>query len=637
MATLLLLGLAPIPALPATGPFQPTMNSLTNYACPEWFRDAKFGMWAHWGPQAVPMAGDWYAKNMYIQGSRQYQHHLQNYGHPSTNGWKDIVPLWKAEKWDPDRLMALYKKAGARYFVSMGSHHDNFFLWDSALHPWNATKVGPRRDVVGEWQQAAKKYGLQFGVSEHLGASFTWFQDAHKADKSGPLAGVAYDGADPKNQGLYHFPAEPNDKAWYSANPRWQQMWFERIKELVDKYHPDLLYTDGGVPFGNEVGLGLIAHYYNTSASSHGGTPEAVYTCKQKSGGRWIDDLERGVMPGINPNPWQTDTSIGDWFYNQNWKFRPVSWTIHMLVDIVSKNGNLLLNVVQRPDGSLDPEVEQDLSRLAEWIAINGEGLYGTRPWLVYGEGPTRAKGGHFKEDFTYSARDLRFTAKGDSTLYAFALGWPEDGKLLVRALAKVPGVQARISQVQLLGSSAKVKWTEGPDGLLVELPAQKPCDHAIALKISGEQLRAFKPELTSPGTPVVLADPTGNFTFTPDDAELHGDGIKAEAQGGQPNLGFWDSASDWASWKVEFGRSGTYKVTASIATVHAGSVLVAELAGQRLEAKPAPTAAWDKFTVTELGALEVKSAGPQTFLLKPRDAASWKAVNLRWVRLERQ
>jgi len=396
------------PALPiAEGPFQSTMESLTHYQCPDWFRDAKFGIWAHWGPQAVPMMGDWYAKHMYVPGHPQYQHHLETYGHPSTNGYKDIIPLWKAEKWDPDRLMALYKRAGAKYFVSMGSHHDNFFLWNSKLHRWNAVNMGPKRDVVGDWQKAAKKHGLRFGVSEHLGASFTWWQDSHRADREGPFAGVPYDGANPKFQDLYHFPADPNDKGWYSTNPRWQRMWFDRIQELVDNYRPDLLYTDGGIPFG-ETGRGLVAHFYNSNLKDRGRL-EAVYTCKKIGSGEFVagtcvQDMERGVLEGINPYPWQTDTSIGDWFYNKNWKFRPVNWTIHMLVDIVSKNGNLLLNVVQRPDGSLDPEVEQTLAELAGWIQINGEAIYGTRPWRVYGEGAVKAKGGHFKEDFAYSS-----------------------------------------------------------------------------------------------------------------------------------------------------------------------------------------------------------------------------------------
>jgi alpha-L-fucosidase len=474
----------------APGPFKPDMESLKQYECPEWFRDAKFGIWAHWGPQAVPMDGDWYARGMYEQGSQHYNYHVKHYGHPSEFGYKDIIPLWKAEKWDPDRLMQLYKKAGAKYFVSMGSHHDNFFLWNSKLHKWNAVNMGPKRDVVGDWQKAAKKYGLRFGVSEHLGASFCWFQTSHGADKTGPKAGVPYDGANPQYQDLYHFPVEPGDGGWYSKNPRWQRQWYAAIKELVDNYHPDLLYTDGGVAFGNEVGLSMIAHLYNSDAALHGGRTEAIYTCKQKSDGRWVEDLERGIMPKIDPYPWQTDTSIGDWYYNRNWKFRPVSWVIHMLVDNVSKNGNLLLNVVQRPDGSLDPEVEQMLAQLADWTAIHGEAIHGSRPWLVYGESSVKVKGGSFGENFKYNAREIRFTTKGP-VLYAIALGWPEDGQLVVRSLAKPAGQDINnITAVSLLGCDEKLTWKQTADGLIVTLPKKKVSEYTTGLKIIGEGLK---------------------------------------------------------------------------------------------------------------------------------------------------
>jgi alpha-L-fucosidase len=503
------------------GPFQPTMASLTNYSCPEWFRDAKFGIWAHWGPQAVPMEGDWYARKMYQQGSPDYKDHLARYGHPSTNGWKDIIPLWKAEQWDPERLMALYKKAGARYFVSMGVHHDDFFLWNSPLHKWNAVNYGPHRDVVDDWQKAAKKQGLPFGVSEHLGASFTWFQDSHRSDHTGPLAGVPYDGANSNYWDLYHFPAEPGDVAWYSKNSRWQQQWFNEIKELVDNYHPDVLYSDGPVPFGNEVGLSLIADLYNDSIQHnraefmafYNGLPPrlreqyelerrvgkltAVYNCKQPSDGRWVQDFERGVNGGINPHPWQTDTSIGDWFYNRHWKYQSLSWTVHMLVDIVSKNGNLLLNVVLRPDGSLDPEVETMLHQLADWTAINGEAIYGTRPWLVFGEGPTQVKGGAFKENFTYSARDIRFTTKG-KTLYAIALGWPDDGKVIIQSLARTDDSSVnKIKRVELLGYRGKLKFAQTTEGLTVQLPAQKLSDLTCSLKITGSNLKPVTPPET--------------------------------------------------------------------------------------------------------------------------------------------
>ena len=481
----------------APGPYLPTMESLKQYKCPDWFRDAKFGIWAHWGPQAVPMDGDWYARGMYEQGSKHYKYHVEHYGHPSKFGYKDIIPLWKAEKWDPERLMRLYKKAGARYFVSMGTHHDDFFLWNSKLHKWNAKNMGPKRDVVGDWQKAAKKNGMQFGVSEHLGASFWWFQVSHGSDKTGPLAGVPYDGANPEYQDLYHFPAKPGDSGWYSKDPRWHQQWYAEIKELVDNYHPDLLYTDGGVAFGENhiVGLSMIAHLYNSNAALHDGHTEAVYNCKQKSEGRWVEDLERGIMPKIEPYPWQTDTSIGDWFYDRNVTFRPVTWVIHMLVDNVSKNGNLLLNVVQRPDGSLDAEVERMLGQLADWTAIHGEAIYGSRPWLVYGESAVKVKGGAFGEDFKYDAKEIRFTTKGP-VLYAIALGWPKNGEIVVHSLAKPAGENVNnITAVSLLGYDGQLSWKQTAEGLIVTLPEKKISEFTTGLKIIGTNLTNRPPK----------------------------------------------------------------------------------------------------------------------------------------------
>jgi alpha-L-fucosidase len=477
----------------AQDPFQPTWESLKQYKCPDWFRDAKFGIWAHWGPQAVPMVGDWYARKMYMPEDPVYAYHLKTFGHPSEFGYKDIIPQWKAEKWDPDRLMALYKKGGARYFVSMGVHHDNFDLWNSKHHRWNATAMGPKRDVVGDWQKAAKKQGLPFGVSEHLGASFTWFQTSRGADKAGPKAGVPYDGADPKYQDLYHPAVAKGDNGWYSTDPAAAKEWSRRIGDLADQYHPDLLYTDGAVPFG-ETGRRMLAHLYNTGIRQPGGQPEVVYTCKNMPSnvnygefvpGAVVQDMERGVLAGINPLPWQTDTSIADWFYNRNWKYRNADWVIKTLVDVVSKNGNLLLNVVQRPDGSLDPEVEQLLKEMGDWVAINGEAIYGTRPWRVFGEGDVKTEGGHFKEDFAYTCKDIRFTTKGKDTLYAIALGWPAGRKLVVRSLAKgSPQATDEISDVRLLGHEGELEWSRTADGLAVVLPEKKPCEHAFVIKI---------------------------------------------------------------------------------------------------------------------------------------------------------
>ena len=469
--------------------FEPTFESLVNYQCPEWFRDAKFGIWAHWGPQSVPMVGDWYAKHMYQQGHHQYEHHVKTFGHPSQFGYKDIIPLWKAECFNPARLMKLYKAAGARYFVSMGVHHDNFDLWNSTHHEWNAVKMGPKRDIVGAWQEAARAEGLKFGVSEHLAASFTWWQGSHGSDAEGPLAGVPYDGADPQWESLYHFPARQGDTTWYSADERWAARWLARITDLIDNYKPDLLYSDGSLPF-EATGRAMLARFYNT-------VPDAVYNLKdwrthtgfgEYVEGIGVQDVERGGLAAIKPAPWQTDTSIGDWYYNQNWKandtgkmYRSSAWVIQTLIDVVSKNGNLLLNVLQRPDGALDPEVETLLGELAAWMAVHGEAIFATRPWKVFGEGETRETAGHFKEDFGFTAADIRFTqAKDGGVLYALPLGWPESGALTIRSLAG-----HTVEAVELLGAGP-VSFDLTPDGLRVILPETPTSASACALKIVG-------------------------------------------------------------------------------------------------------------------------------------------------------
>ena len=486
----------------AEGPFQPTDESFHQYKYPEWFRDAKFGIWAHWGPQAVPRQGDWYAKKMYLNQAwdwsknrfsdkpdEDYTYHLAHYGHPSKFGYKDIIPLWKAERWDPEKLMALYKKVGAKYFVSMGTHHDDFFLWASKIHRWNAAQMGPKKDVVGLWQKAAKKEGLRFGVSEHLGASYTWFQTARGADKTGPMAGVPYDGNDEQYADLYHKKAAPDDTGWLTKDPENQKNWLACITELIDMYHPDLLYSDSELPFG-EIGRTMLAHYYNQDMARNGGKQNVVYTCKlHASEGRWVQDVERGALDSISPFPWQTDTSIGDWFYRTGQKYMTGTEVIQMLVDIVSKNGNLLLNVVQTPEGDLEPDVMAILDVIAKWTPVNGEGIYGTRPWKIYGEGPSTAKKqakgqfGGVKDVRPYESTDIRFTTKGE-TLYAFCMGQPA-GDVQIAALGKNSKVSSKtVASVKMLGSNEKLKWNQGGDALVISKPAKLPDWQVVAFKI---------------------------------------------------------------------------------------------------------------------------------------------------------
>ncbi len=467
-----------------------TSESLEQYQVPAWFGDAKFGIWAHWGPQSVPRDGDWYARNMYIPGTEQYQHHLKNFGHPSKTGYKDIIPLWKAEKFNPDALMKMYKAAGAKYFVSMGVHHDNFDLWNSTYHKWNAVQMGPHRDIVGDWKKAATKYGLRFGVSEHLGASYSWFAPSHGYDQFWPLNGVGYDGEDPKYADLYHSGKDKpyrDSKTWYTDNPESQKEWSMRITDLIDQYHPDFLYSDGGIPFG-VVGRSFVADFYNKNAQKHNGQVEAVYAHKDIGSGEFIlkagvQDVERGVMEGINLRPWQTDTSIGDWFYRDNDSYKSTGQIVHMLIDIVSKNGNLLLNVVQYPDGSLPPESQRFLKEMAAWTNVNGEAIYATKPWKIYGEGPTVAASGHFKEEDNYTARDIRFTSKGD-ILYATTLASPEKEIRINSLGSNNKYIDKRIKKVSLLGYSGKVNWTQESDALVVSLPATMPTPFSSSLKI---------------------------------------------------------------------------------------------------------------------------------------------------------
>jgi len=481
--------------------FTPEIGSFDQYQYPEWFRDAKFGIWAHWGPQAVPRQGDWYARKMYESDivnrqtnqptgkpGREYLYHLEHYGHPSKFGYKDIIPLWEAERWDPDKLMALYKRVGARYFVSMGTHHDNFFLWDSKIHRWNSVKMGPMKDVVGLWQQAAKREGLRFGVSEHLGASYTWFQPSHGSDKSGPLKGVPYDGANPEYQDLYHPKTAPDDFAWYTKDTANHRNWLESITELIDTYKPDLLYTDGELPFG-ETGRKMLSHFYNQDIVKNSGYLDAVYTCKHlESKGRWVRDIERGAMDSISVDPWQTDTSIGDWYYRTGQKYMTGKEVIRMLVDIVSKNGNLLLNVVQTPEGDLEQDVLDILEVIAAWIPANGEGIYGTRPWKIFGEGPSinkQEKGtfGGVRDVRPYESGDIRFTTK-DSRLYAFCMDKPSNDIRIASLGKNSTYSDKKIKSVTMLGSEEKLKWEQGDDALVISKPASFPDWDVIGLRI---------------------------------------------------------------------------------------------------------------------------------------------------------
>ena len=622
------------PGTIAPGPFEPIEDSLRQYHCPDWFRDAKLGIWAVWGPESVPMQGDWYAHFLYVQGHPQNKFHVEHYGHPSKFGFKDIIPLWKAEKWEPEKLMALYKKAGAKYFCMIAEHHDNFDCWNSKFQRCNSVNMGPHRDIAGEWQQAATKEGLRFGMTEHLAASWWFYSAAKGADTNGPMAGVAYDGADPKFADLYWSGNEKPDGHYYLPNaPELvQRAWFDRIKDMVDRYHPDLLYSDSPLPYPDHFGRSLLAHYYNANTRQHGGRNEAVYNCKQDSQGRWVQDLERGVMDGISPYPWQTDTCVGGWYYDEKvlarHGYKTPATVIHMLCDIVSKNGNLLLNFPPRPDGTLDEDELKILDAMASWMTVNGEAIYGTRPWKVYGEGPSKAqKGGHFNEGkLKYTARDIRFTAR-DGALYAIALGWPKDNRLVIRSLASAAG---KISGVALLGYSGKLEWQQTDDGLVVKLPAQKPCELAYSLKISAGDLQPVPVVYTSSIAP----DADGRIVLTADEATTHGDTPRYENGGGKDQIGYWADAKDFVSWNIKLDKPGAFAVAITYSCAAPGSEFTVEVGKQKLTGKSASTGSWATYRTDPLGVLKLDKPGTVTLAVKPKVGPKWKVIGLKSVTL---
>ena len=507
----------------ADGPFKPEWQSLTTYQPPEWFRDAKFGIWAHWGPQCQPEHGDWYARGMYEEGSATYTSHLSEYGHPSKAGFKDVIHIWKAERFDPDKLLKFYKANGARIFMALANHHDNFDNFDSKYQPWNSVALGPKRDLIGEWSKAARKHGLRFGVSVHASRAWSWYEVAQGADKKGPLAGVPYDGkltkADGKGrwwdgldpQALYaqeHQPGAKLEWLWDAGkgssvpDVAYMEKFFKRTQQLWDDYHPDQVYFDDTVlPFHgvtDEVGLKLAAHFYNTRLDQQGRT-QAVVNGKilnEMQRQAMVYDIERGKAQQILPRAWQTDTCLGSWHYDRaifdRHGYKSAASVVRMLVDIVSKNGNLMLSVPLQRNGQPDADEVKIVREIGAWLKVNGEAIYATRPWKSYGEGPSTH--GSEKGDFdgqvdvskqAFTAEDIRFTqSKDGKTVYALVLEMPRDGKVTIRSLASdSTDWPDEISSVRLVGGG-KLKFTRAGDGLKVELPRPLKRETAFALAI---------------------------------------------------------------------------------------------------------------------------------------------------------
>lgn len=463
--------------------YQATWESLSKYTTPDWFRDVKFGIFIHWGVYSVPAFGsEWYPRNMYQQGSNEFKHHLAKYGSHTKFGYKDFVPMFKAEKFNADAWVDLFKKAGAKYVVPVAEHHDGFPMYKTALSKWNAVEMGPKRDIIGELAEATRKQGLHFGLSSHR-IEHWWFMGGGTQFDSDVKDSAYLDFYGPAK---VHNPFDKNSKSPVMT-PEFMNDWLLRSVELVNNYKPELFWFDWWIeqkelePYRRS----FAAYYYNQGLDWKKGVVinyknEVAFPEKAA-----VWDLERGKLAGIRELPWQTDDAIGNksWGFTNDNTFKSTQYVITNLIDIVSKNGNLLLNIGPRADGTITDEETAVLIGTGKWLAINGEAIYGTRPWKVFGEGPTESASGQFadqKKPFT--AADLRFTTKGD-TLYATALGAPETATTI--KLLSSSSNNGKISKVELVGSTDKLSWSQKKNGLIIQPAKAYPAENAVVYRIT--------------------------------------------------------------------------------------------------------------------------------------------------------
>ncbi len=505
-----------VPNVPVeTGEFRPEWESLKAWECPEWFKNAKFGIWAHWGPQCEAETGDWYARHMYYPNHWQQNAHIKKYGDPKEYGLKELCRDWKAERWEPDSLVRFYKSVGAQYFFTLGQHHDNFDLWDSDYQEWNSVNIGPKRDIVGEWAAACKKYGLPLGVSFHGSHSWTWLEGSQAYD--GNLTkedgkGKWWEGYDP--QELYA-QRHRHSKGWEregSIHSQWAwengaslpaaayKIKFQnRVLECINKYNPEVVYFDDTVlPFygcDESIGLNILAHYYNRSARLNGGKQQVVAMGKvldewHKDVMMW--DVERGTPDKAQKDYWQTCTCLGSWHYDQGiyerGHYKGAKQVVSMLVDIVSKNGNMLLSVPVRGDGSIDEKEVAILNDIKAWMDVNSVSIYNTRPWKTFGEGPLaeasnpiNAQG--FNEKNNYSEKDIRFVQL-DDIVYATTLRYPTTSTVTIKSFGKnSEHYSGKVKSVKLLGHG-KVKFRNTDEGLVITMPKKPVNDIAAAFEV---------------------------------------------------------------------------------------------------------------------------------------------------------
>lgn len=515
----------------ASGPFEPTWESIeaNHPGTPAWFRDAKFGVWIHWGPQAAGRSGDWYAKHLYLEDHRAARNHRKNFGHPSEVGYKDVLHQWTIPDFDPAKLMKQFDDAGFRYAVIMGVHHDNFDLWDSKHQPWNSTRVGPKRDLLAEWSREARKLGIRYGVSFHHEYTWWWWQPAFGADTKGLKAGVPYDGnltaadgkgtwwegLDPRN--LYGIPLEGypeyepvhliahgREGIFYKHSDyarKYVTQWGNRIIDVIDNYDPDFIYTDGNSrqPFsGKKSGSGykcdaiqrVVAHYGNRTLERHGEV-DTFSIVKFSPPRRGLASTSESRVPKdtLANRTWMGELPIGGWYYEPGYYYDAGS-VVRALLEFASRDGNFAVAVPLTPSGALEDGAPEMLQSIGRWMDVNGQGIYGSKAWKRFGEGDrTLPRGalGRKSANFEFSTDDLRFTVGKNGALYVWCMAVPPSGTVLrVQSCGRTAQLlDAPPSNITMLGSDASVDWALHDDALDITCPDTDDLQHAVGFRIS--------------------------------------------------------------------------------------------------------------------------------------------------------
>jgi alpha-L-fucosidase len=610
-----------IDAVIAKGPYADTWASLERQMVPEWYRDAKFGIFIHWGVYSVPAFGnEWYPRNMYLAGTPEFAHHVKTFGAQSKFGYKDFIPQFKAERFDPAAWADLFSKAGARFVVPVAEHHDGFAMYDSAWSDWTAAKMGPKRDCIGLLAGAVRAKGMTLGVSSHRAEHWWYFEGGRRFDS---------DVKDPNNAGLYA-PAEPE-----SAPPSkaFCEDWLLRSCELVDKYSPQLVWFDWWIEQpAMEAYRRKFAAYYYDRAGSLGMGVAINYKNAAFPERAAVLDLERGQLGRIRAGFWQTDTSISksSWGHVEPQDYKTALSIVGDLADIVSKNGALLLNIGPKADGTI-PEAERAiLLEIGDWLLVNADAIYATRPFHVFGEGPTSVPEGSFTDTARppYTAEDIRYTTKND-LLYAIVMGWPTSGRVMLRALASDSQLcGGTVSGVRMLGREGALRFERGPEGLLVELPEMKPRAQPFALEIAGLTNLEWDGKIR-PGAGGAIVLRAGDATVA--GAAGRPATARYESGNGRDNIGFWNDPNDRVSFEFLVSNPGTYEVRVEAACAPGtGGRYQLSAGAQTLEATARDTGGWTRFEAALVGKLVFAKGGAVTLTVKPLSEPPWRAMNLK-------